>query len=95
MWQPSVKKTLQVTAQKFKIKKAQRATDIIGIRVINLNKRVPSELTHRCTPVVMDMTHLQIHYTLIYYVTGSTHITQDLHPDQGLEPFCRVNTMRA
>lgn len=38
-----------------------------------------------------------IHYTLIHYVTGSTHITQGLHPYQvhieNRRPYCRVNTI--
>lgn len=50
---------------------------------------------HHRTTVVMNMTHLQIHYTLIHYITGSTHITQDLHPYQvhieNRRPYRRVN----
>lgn len=30
----------------------------------------------------MNVTHLRIHYTLVRYVTSSTHITQDQHPYQ-------------
>lgn len=54
-------------------------------------------MMHHRIRVVMNMTHLQIHYTLIHYITVSTHITQDLQPYQvhteNRRPYCRINTM--